>query len=114
MNDYLEIFEKFKDIKDMTDYIDEVRKLRYFYGTGQVQEMQIHIGSLTKKYAIETLLWNIVNNEAPVTYEQSYINAENFMCAQGAKLVTDKVHDFKKRLSQEEITFIESMIKPME
>lgn len=110
MNDYLKVFEKFRDVKEITDYIDEVVKLRNYYGAGQFQEMQGHIGSLTKKYVLETLLWNLVNNEAPVTYEQAYINAENFMRLQGAKLITERVHDFKKRLSQEEIAFIESMI----
>ncbi len=114
MNDYLEIYEKFKDIKDIGDYIDEVQKLRDYYRTWQFQEMQNHINFLTKKYALETLLWNIVNNEAPITYGQAYINAENFMCAQGAKLIVEKVQDFKHRLSEQETVFIESIIKSME
>lgn len=114
MNDYLEVYEKFKDVKDIKDYINEVRGLRYYYGTGQLQEMLKHIDSLTKKYVLETFLWNTVNNEAPITYEQHYVNAENFMRAQGAKLVIEKVHEYKRRLSQEEIAFIESLNKPVE
>ncbi len=114
MNDYLEIYEKFKDIKDISDYIDELQKLRNYYRTWQFQEMQNHINSLTNKYALETLFWNIVHNEAPITYDQAYINAENFMCAQGAKLIVEKVHDFKSRLSEQETVFIESMVKSME
>ena len=106
MNDYLEIYESFKEIKDIGDYIDEVRKLRDCYRTWQFQEMQNHISLLTKKYALETLLWNIFNNEAPITYEQAYINAENFMCAQGEKLIVEKVPDFKHRLSEQETVFI--------
>lgn len=50
----------------------------------------------------------------PTTYQQSYINAENFLCVQGAKLVVKKVSDFKKKISQEEIDFVESIFKPME
>lgn len=114
MNDYLKIYEKFKDIKDISDYIDEVQKLRDYYRARQFQEMQNHINSLTNKYALETLFWNFVHNEAPITYEQAYINAENFMCAQGAKIIVEKVHDFKNHLTEEENVFIESMVKPME
>lgn len=106
MNDYLEIFQKFKDVKEIKDHIDDVEKLRSYYRTWQFQEMQNHINSLMQKYAIETLLWNIVNNEAPTTYDQAYINAENFMCMQGAKLIVEKVHDFETRLSAEETAFI--------
>lgn len=112
MKNYLEIFEKFKDVKDINDYIDEVRKLRHYYAMGQFQEMQKHIRSLIEKYALEAFVWNTVNRDAPTTYDQAYINAENFMCAQGARLVVEKFHDFRMRLSEEESTFIESIIKP--
>ena len=30
MEDYLKIYEKFKDIKELKDYIDEVNELRYY------------------------------------------------------------------------------------
>ena len=75
--------------------------------------MQEHIRSLTIKYSFETLMWNTVNTQPPLTYEQAYINAENFLLGQGAKLVVEKISDYKNRLSSDEISFIESMIKPM-
>ena len=114
MNDYLEVFRKFKDIKEISDYVDEVEKLRLYFRAQQYEKMQEHIISLTKKYFVETLLWNSVNQSMPITYQQSYVNAENFMQLQGAKLVVEKVMDFQNRLSQDEISFIESMIKSME
>lgn len=114
MNDYLELYRKFKDIKDIEDYIDEVEKLRFYFQTQQIQMMLEHIRQLTEKYKLETLTWNFVNQYRPIDYTEAYINAERFMQFHGAKLVAEKVLDFKKQLSQDEIAFIESMIKPME
>ena len=113
MNDYLEIYEKFKDVKEIFDLCDDVQKLREYYRTGQLQKMQEHIRSLTIKYSLETLVWNAVNTQPPLTYEQAYINAENFLRGQGAKLVVEKISGYKSRLSSAEISFIES-VKPME
>ena len=98
MNDYLEVFEKFKDVKEIFDFCDDVQKLREYYRTGQFQKMQEHT----------------VNTQPPLTYEQAYINAEAFLRGQGAKLVVEKISGYKSRLSPDEISFIESMIKPME
>lgn len=112
--DYLELYKRFKDAKDIADYIDEVEKLRFYYGTHQHFELQAHIKYLTEKYPIETFMWNSVNRYMPTDDTQSYINAENFMRAQGAKLIVEKVLDFRKRLTQEEIVFIESITKPVE
>ena len=114
MNDYLEVFEKFKDVKEIFDFCDDVQKLREYYRTGQFQKMQEHIRALTIKYSLETLVWNAVNTQPPLTYEQAYINAEAFLRGQGAKLVVEKISGYKSRLSPDEISFIESMIKPME
>ena len=114
MNDYLEVFEKFKDVNDIHDYIDEVQKLREYFRTGQRQKMQDHIGTLMVKYLAETIAWNAVHTKGPTSFEQSFFNAECFMQKQGAKLVVEKASDYKSRLSPDEISFIESMIKPME
>ena len=110
MNDYLEVFEKFKDVKEIFDLCDDVQKLREYYRTGQLQMMQEHIRLLMLKYLAETVAWNIRNPQQPTTYEQAYINAENFLCRQGAKLVVEKISGYKSRLSLDEISFIESMI----
>ena len=114
MNDYLEVFEKFKDVKEIFDFCDDVQKLREYYRARQFQKMQEHIRALTIKYSLETLVWNTVNTQPPLTCEQSYINAENFLRGQGAKLVVEKISGYKSRLSPDEISFVESMIKAME
>ncbi len=111
MTDYLSIFEHYKDSKEIKDFIDEIKKLRLYYNAQQFDEMQKYINSLMQKYCVETLVWNSVNNNPPITYQQSYVNAENFLMAQGFKVLFSKGTDVKKHLSQEEINFIESIIK---
>ena len=76
--------------------------------------MQDHVRKLMNKYLEETLVWNTVNTSQPTTVEQSYINAENFLQMQGAKIVVEKVKDYAQRLTEDEKTFIESLIKLME
>ena len=114
MKDYLKIYEKFKDVKEVKDYIDDVILLRHYYATRQFSEMQDHIRKLMNKYLVETLVWNTVNTFQPTTVEQSYINAENFLQLQGAKIIAEKINDYAKRLSEDEKAFVESMIKAME
>lgn len=113
MIDYLEIYKKFKDVKEVKDYIDDVILLRHYYAIQQYSQMQDHIRKLMNKYLAETLVWNTVNTYQPTTVEQSYINAENFLQMQGAKIITEKVKDYAQRLNEGEKTFIESMIKLM-
>lgn len=111
---YLKIYEKFKDVKEVKDYIDDVILLRRYYASQQFDKMQEHIQKLMIKYAFETLVWNTVNTFQPTTVEQSYINAENFLQVQGAKIITKEVMNYAQRLGEDEKSFIESMIKPME
>ena len=113
MTDYLKIYEKFKDVKEVKYYIDDVTLLRHYYATQQYSQMQDHIRKLTLEYPVEALTWNIVHPIMPNTYEQAYINAENFMQVQGAKTIVEKVKDYAQRLNESEKTFIESMIKLM-
>ena len=114
MTDYLEIYEKFKDVKEVKDYIDDIILLRHHYATQQYSQMQDHICKLMNKYIVETFAWNAVNTSQPTTVEQSYINAENFLQTQGAKIIAEKVKDYAQRLNDGEKTIIESLIKPME
>ena len=114
MIDYLEIYKKFKDVKEVKDYIDDVILLRHYYATRQFSEMQDHIRQLMNKYLVETLVWNTVNTSQPTTVEQSYINAENFLQMQGAKMIVATEKDCAQRLTEDEKTFIESLIKLME
>ena len=114
MTDYLKIYEKFKDVKEVKDYINDVILLRHYYATQQYSQMQDHVRKLMNKYLEETLVWNTVNTSQPTTVEQSYINAENFLQMQGAKIVVEKVKDYDQRLTEDEKTFIESLIKLME
>ena len=114
MTDYLKIYEKFKDVKEVKDYIDDVILLRHYYATRQFSEMQDHIRKLMNKYLVETLVWNTVNTFQPTTLEQSYINAENFLQMQGAKIIVKAVKNYAQRLDEDEKSFVESMIKAME
>ena len=114
MTDYLKIYEKFKDVREVKDYIDDVILLRHYYATQQYSQMQDHICKLMNKYIVETFAWNAVNTSQPTTVEQSYINAENFLQTQGAKIIAEKVKDYAQRLAENEKIFVESMIKPME
>ena len=114
MADYIKIYEKFKDVKEVKDYIDDVVLLRHYYAIQQYSQMQDHIRKLMNKYLVETLVWNTVNTSQPTTVEQSYINAENFLRMQGAKIIAEKVKNYANRLAEDEKAFVESMIKPME
>lgn len=75
--------------------------------------MQDHVRKLMNKYLEETLVWNTVNISQPTTIEQSYINAENFLQMNGARIIEEKVKYYAQRLNEVEKTFIESMIKLM-
>ena len=114
MIDYLEIYKKFKDVKEVKDYIDDVILLRHYYVTQQYSQMQDHIRKLTLKYPVEAITWNTVNRVMPNTYEQAYINAENFLQVQGAIIVVKTVTHYAQYLTEDEAAFIESMIKPLE
>ena len=114
MTDYLKIYEKFKDVKEVKDYIDDVVLLRHYYATQQYSQMQDHICKLMNKYLVETLVWNTVNTSQPTTVGQSYINAENFLQMQGAKIIVEKVKNYAQRLDEDEKAFVESLIKLIE
>ena len=114
MADYLKIYEKFKDVKEVKDYIDDVILLRHYYATQQFAQMQDHIRKLTMKYPLEAITWNTVNRIMPNTYEQAYINAENFLQVQGAIIVVKTVTHYVQYLTEDEAAFVESAIKPKE
>lgn len=114
MTDYIKIYEKFKDVKEVKDYIDDVILLRHYYATQQFTQMLDHIRKLTFKYAVETITWNTVNRVMPTTYEQAYINAENFLQIQGAIIIAKTVNHYVQHLTEDEAAFVERMIKPME
>ena len=106
MADYLKIYEKFKDIKEVKDYIDDVIHLRHYYATLQYFQIHDHIRTLMNKYLAETLAWNAVNTSQPTTVEQSYINAENFLQVQRAKIIAEKVKDYAQRLTKYETSYL--------
>ena len=111
MTDYLKIYEKFKDVKEVKDYINDVILLRHYYATQQYSQMQDHIRKLMNKYLVETIMWNTANAYQPTTVEQSYINAENFLQMQGAKIITKTVKNYVQRLSKDEVSNVEALAK---
>lgn len=111
MTDYLKTYEKFKDVKEVKDYIDDVILLRQYYVSQRYDKMQEHIQKLMNKYFVETAVWNAVNPYQPTTAEQSYINAENFLQMQGAKIITKTVKNYAQRLSKDEVSNVEVLAK---
>lgn len=111
MTDYLKIYEKFKEVKEVKDYIDDVILLRHYYTTQQFSKMQDHIQKLMIKHIVETIAWNTVNPSQPITIEQAYCNAENFLKMQGAILITKSFKNYAQRLSDDEIEFVENLIQ---
>ena len=98
MTDYLQEFEKYKNIKEIADIIDETIKLRDLYQNSRFTEMLTHINYLTKKYVIETVVWNIANPYNPENYYQAYINAENFMKSNGVKVLIERGFKISKEI----------------
>ena len=109
MADYLQIYEKFKHVKEIEDYISDVNTLRDHFQKQEFIAMQEHIHKLTVKYPLEVFIWNTVNRQKPYTYEQSYINAENFLQLQGAKLLIKTVRGYANYLTKEETEYIQSV-----
>ncbi len=116
MNDFKTILEKFNDSKEIKDLLEDIEKLRVLYYCKRFEEMKEHIRDLTNKYFIERIVWNTANNNMPAEndYQQQFINADNFLIIQGLKKLNELRKDWSKSLTEEEISFIESMIKPME
>lgn len=114
MNDYLDLFEHYKDFKEISDLIDEVKKLREYFGTQQYDKMQQHINELTGKYLVETCAWNETHPFMPMTVQQAYLNAENFLRLKGISVLLQKDIKTQDQLSAEEAAFIESTIRPQE
>ena len=76
--------------------------------------MMDHIHKMMDKYFIETLLWNCVNTVQPTTIEQSYLNAEQFLKLQGAKIIAKTVPNYSQYLSEDEAMLVKSMLKAAE
>ena len=110
MNDFLPLFEQYKDIKEVGELIDEIKKLRLYYSTQQYDAMYQHIQSLTAKYLVETITWNSTHQTMPTTAQQSYLNAESFLRMKGLSVLIKKGVKLQEQLSSNDIAFIESAI----
>lgn len=111
MTDFVEILNSYKDSKDVLDFIDDVQKLRFYYSTQQFEEMLKLIHHLTIKYSSETIIWNSINRNQPVDYNQAYQNAENFLRTKGFSMLIQKGYDLCQLVKQDEIVCIEKMRK---
>lgn len=109
MADYLQIYEKFKHVKEIEDYISDVNTLRDHFQKQEFSAMQEHIRKLTLKHPIETIVWNNANPIIPSTFEEAYINAENFLQLQGATILKKAVKNYTNCLSKEEAAYIHSL-----
>ena len=90
MNDYLEILKKFSNDKDIAEVILDIVKLRNLYFTQQFDAMRQHIQEIYNKHIIEAKYWDLANPIQPITYQQSYINADNFLSIKGFCLFIEK------------------------
>lgn len=114
MNDYLTIFEQYKDFKEILDLIDEIKKLREYYYRQQYDGMQQCISELTQKHFVETCLWNTSHIFMPTIMYQAYLNTEVFLRMIGISVLLKKGIKIQGNLSCEEVTFVESAIKAQE
>ena len=106
MNDCLPTFEQYKFIKEIDDLIDEIRKLREYYFTKQYNKMQEHINMVASKYSIETSVWNRSHRTIPVTAQQAYLNAEDFLRANGMLILFKNGVKLQGQFSSEDLTFL--------
>lgn len=116
MTDLKLILEMHKDIDDVRALLEELDTLRFLYWNRNFAQMQRHILELTQKYFVETAVWNMVNYNipSPTDHHQHFINAENFLFAQGFRKLNELGRDWRKVLNEEERIFIETITKPME
>ena len=117
MSDFSATLETFKAIKEIKDLLDDIDKLRALYYYKRFEEMKKYIFDLTNKYFVERVLWNTANRHnmpAEDDYRQQFINAENFLIIQGFKKLDEMRKNWRETLTEDEITLIESIIKPME
>ena len=110
-NDYLTKLEPYRKIKEIEDIIKEVKKLRELFNSKQYDTMQQHINTLTMKYLDETIEWNLSHPVQPLTKQQAYVNAEEFMRLKGILALLKHGIKTQEQFTAEETTFIESIIK---
>ena len=98
MHDYLKELKKYKEFKEIKDIVEDATKLNELYNTSRYQEMLGHIQTLMIKYIEDTMKWNSGHKEMPQTIEQQYINANDFLKAQGVKILIEKGVEVSKEL----------------
>ena len=79
MNDLISYLLPYEKIKEIADLIDEAHILRKSYYGRRFSEMYFHIAELTRKYQIETSMWNSVNTKMPADEYEAFRNAEAFL-----------------------------------
>lgn len=79
MNDLISYLSTYKDVNEISDLIDEVNTLHKSYYGRRYSEMYFHIAELTRKYQIETSMWNSVNTKMPADEYEAFRNAEAFL-----------------------------------
>lgn len=86
-----DLLNKFKDYKDIADIIKEKDELSFYYNCKDYQKFNNFIQMLMNKYYLETKIWNNrPNSVMPITVEDSYINAINFLNTKAAELLVEK------------------------
>ncbi len=110
MDDYLTIMRKFVSIQEIEDFVNDVRYLRHYNKMNQFDQMQDHIKKVMLKYRKETLMWNAVNTERPISTDQKYRNAEHFLQYEGAMLLRKNVPNYPCILLPNEVAVINNIL----
>ena len=87
MDDFLSVFEPYRDIKEVADLIEEIKKLRNCYYTQNYVEMQQHVHNLTLKYLGESMIWNSTHTAPVYTYDEQFSIAEEFLYRKGIEIL---------------------------
>ncbi len=110
MQDFLEIYKKFDGIKELKDCIDEINNLRDYYYAKQFEAMARYINEITCKYPDDAGVWNTINPIPPETYDQAYINAENFLRTRGAVIIAKTITNYVQELLPDEVVLIKNAL----
>ena len=101
------------EIKEAYRALSETYSLDTFKDSPEEPLAEDKLSELNEAYSI--LINDVKYKDIRKLIEsEQFINAENFLIIQGFKELNELRKDWRKALTEEEISFIESMIKPME
>ena len=107
----IDIFHDYNDIKDIQT---DLKKLDSLYQSEKYYDLSNHISEIVRKHPAEAKIWDSINKTKSKAIRQKYLSARMFLYTLGCKNLLELGVGIKDYLTEEEYTYIESMIKPME